>query len=336
MSQWGSYELARQGLSYLQILYRYYGDDIEIVTNTPVQAIIPTYPQRPLQLGNISNETRSIQVRLNRISTNYPNIPKINPVNGIFSIDTENAVITFQNTFNLVVDGIVGKATWYKIQYVYYAVKRVCELASEGVLYDDVSKQYPDYLLAGNRGPEVAQVQYFLNFVSQYENNVSPVLVDGIFGPATEKSVRDFQRLYNLNVDGIVGPDTFNTLYDVYIGIVRSLPDNIFINQARPFQGRNLLLGSEGEDVGYLQDYINYISGVYPEIPPVVRDSIFDENTLAAVLALEEHLGLPADGIIDAAAWNEIASLYDDLHTDTHVNLGQYPGYEISQQLSGG
>lgn len=38
LSQWGSQELAQQGLSSVEILRRYYGEDIEIVRNAPCAA----------------------------------------------------------------------------------------------------------------------------------------------------------------------------------------------------------------------------------------------------------------------------------------------------------
>ena len=40
-----------------------------------------------------------------------------------------------------------------------------------------------------------------------------PTKVDGIFGPHTEARVREFQQENGITVDGIVGPETWSTLY---------------------------------------------------------------------------------------------------------------------------
>ena len=77
LSQWGSQELAQQGLDAMSILRRYYGDNIELVTNAPVQGVRSSYPGYPLSLGNSGPEVAVIQSSLNRISRNYPAIPKI-------------------------------------------------------------------------------------------------------------------------------------------------------------------------------------------------------------------------------------------------------------------
>lgn len=73
-----------------------------------------------------------MQAALNRISQNYPAIPKINPVNGIFTTDMEQSVRQFQQIFNLTADGIIGRATWYAIIRLYIAVTRLAELHAEG------------------------------------------------------------------------------------------------------------------------------------------------------------------------------------------------------------
>ena len=52
-------------------------------------------------------------------------------MDGVFGATTQSAVRTFQKIFNLTQDGVVGESTWYKISYIYVAVKKLAELGSE-------------------------------------------------------------------------------------------------------------------------------------------------------------------------------------------------------------
>lgn len=61
----------------------------------------------------------------------------------------------------------------------------------------------------GEEGPQVVQLQTRLNEI--YEEQLE---VDGIFGEKTEETVLDFQESVGLDVDGIVGPDTWKALYE--------------------------------------------------------------------------------------------------------------------------
>ena len=59
----------------------YYGDNIKIIYNAPVTPNIPSYPGFPFRLGSVGNFVRELKVQLNRISNNYPAIPKIEEEN---------------------------------------------------------------------------------------------------------------------------------------------------------------------------------------------------------------------------------------------------------------
>ena len=97
LSQWGTVELANRGLTPYEILQYYYGDDIDIVTNVPVENVRASAPLVPLRPGSAGNGVRNDQIRLNRISQNYPAIPKIVVTDGLFSTDTNEAVKEFQH-----------------------------------------------------------------------------------------------------------------------------------------------------------------------------------------------------------------------------------------------
>ena len=79
-----------------------------------------------------------MQVEVNRISQNYPAIPKIGEAAGDFDYITQDAVIAFQEIFGLPATGIVNEATWYQISYIYTSVKNLAELNSEGLTQQDI------------------------------------------------------------------------------------------------------------------------------------------------------------------------------------------------------
>ena len=220
LSQWGSQNLAQQGLNSIQILRNYYGNNIEIVNNAPVRGNTPSYPGTPLRVGSRGPSVVQAQVMLNRIGRNYPSIPRV-AADGIFGQQTEAAVRRFQEIFNLTPDGIIGQATWYQLVRLYVGVTNLAELESEGQTFYAIDWQAPNNLQSGSRGQKVSQLQYMLRVMSEYVPSIPAIQIDGIFGSQTEVAVRAFQRFAGLTEDGIVGPQTWNALYNRAITLVR-------------------------------------------------------------------------------------------------------------------
>ena len=329
LSQWGTVELAEQGYTPFEILQYYYGDDIELVQDVPIAAPTPSAPAYPLRLGSVNNDVRTVQIRLNRISANYPSIPKIAVTDGIFGTDTEAAVKRFQEIFGLTPDGVVGKATWYNIQNIYIGVKRLTDLSAEAIRFDEISQQFPEVLQEGDTGIGVSNLQYYLDFLSVYYNTIPPVAVDGTFGPSTRSAVEALQRTFGLPVDGVVGEATWYALYNAYLGIVRTVPLQYTEGVIVPYQGVVLRQGADSEEVRLLQEYLNYIARSYPSIPTMTPTGYFGPRTQEAVLAFQNEFGLEPTGTVGAITWQEITELYETLFLGTQLQDGQYPGYEI-------
>ncbi len=329
LSQWGTVTLANQGLTPYEILQYYYGDDISIVRDAPVADIDSTAPPVPLRLGSGGDEVRSIQIRLNRISDNYPSIPKIVIPDGVFSYDTEDAVRRFQEVFSLTPDGIVGPATWYRIQLIYNAVKRLNELDSEGIKLSEVTQQYARELSEGDTGVEVTNVQYLIAYLSQFYNTIPFVALDGVYGSATADAVRSVQRTFELPITGTVDLATWDIMYRTYIGFLEAIPFRYIEGNVLPYPGVPLRQGAESDTVRLLQDYINYVAQFIDEIPSVNPTGYFGEQTEAAVIALQNFLGIEPNGTVGAATWNALTNLYSDLYNGNRLGEGQYPGYEI-------
>lgn len=224
LSQWGSEALARQGYDAMEILRYYYGDDIELVTSAPVRDPTNSYPGYALRNGSSGEYVVVLQTMLNRISRNYPAIPKINPVDGIFGPQTEQAVREFQRIFNLNVDGVVGRATWYKLVFLYVGVTRLSELTSEGQTFTQIQAPASGVTLReGSRSPAVSALQFFISVLGQVLYNFPTLNIDGIFGPKTRQAVMDAQRYLGLEPTGIVDNQTWMALYDAYTRVARTL-----------------------------------------------------------------------------------------------------------------
>ena len=129
------------------------------------------------------------------------------------------------------------------------------------------------YLKRGSKGDRVRELQTKLNKVG------SNIAVDGSFGPATDKAVRDFQKNYGLAVDGIVGPNTTKKL------------DEVVTSNPKPVATPTLRKGSKGENVKTLQRNLNEVLNTN-----INADGSFGPITETTVKAFQKKYGLVVDG----------------------------------------
>ncbi|MBD5482626.1 MAG: LysM peptidoglycan-binding domain-containing protein [Lachnospiraceae bacterium] len=224
LSQWGTVTLANQGLNPLQILRSYYPNDVEIAETNIITGILSSYPGTALKVGSTGLDVQTIQTYLQRIRRNYPAIPAITDEAGVFGESTRAAVAKFQSIFNLVSDGMVGKATWNKLSYLYTSVTRLAELDSEGTSLGIGTVPPSTVLRLGSSGQDVITLQYLLNVASEFNSTIPAPAQDGNFGRETQQSVIAFQRAAGLEQDGMVGPLTWRALYNTYLGADNVIP----------------------------------------------------------------------------------------------------------------
>lgn len=323
MSQWGTVDLAQRGFSPLDILKHYYPKDIEIVESDRFSGNLESYPGYSLSLGSVGEPVLTMQLFLNRISSDFPAIRPIQNPNGVFGTDTQQAVRTFQQTFGLTADGVIGRATWNYISRIYGAVKRLSELDSEGERLGIGATPPSVTIRQGSKGEHVVQLQHILNVIAAYYSSVPPVLETGIFDGRTTNSVIDFQRQFGLTADGIVGSGTWRKLYEVYRGIGDNSPGTNPPTGIEEYPGTPLRRGSAGEKVRLIQSYMNSLAQVFPSIPIVNVDGSFGPATEAQVMAFQRLFGLTVDGVVGPSTWRHIMEQHSLLDADA------YPGVAL-------
>lgn len=314
LSQWGSVELARQGLSPTEILKRYYGNDIRIIYNAPVSPNIPSYPGFSFRLGSAGNYVRQLKVQLNRISNNYPAIPKIEEENIFFTTDMEESVKAFQEIFDLPVTGTVDKATWYEVKYLYNAVKRIADLAGEGIAIEEVGFPYGDTLALGESGPYIRILNYLLNFLSYFNTNIPKLNLSGEdFTENTQEMLMSFQTAYGKDATGIVDRETWNDLVTAYNQTKTEIPSEYLYYEDKIYPGIFLSKGMTGDDIENLQKFLYTICDKTHQIPGVRINGTFDDLTEESIKAIQKKYGLPENGVVGPATWDKIVSWAESL-----------------------
>lgn len=219
LSQWGSQELALNGYTPIEILRYYFPNDMQIVeSNNFANNSVGVFGGEALREGSTGDDVRTMQVYLNRISGNFY-IPPVGFPDGVFRSNMTTTVKDFQRINNLVADGIIGKRSWYAITKVYVGVRQLAELESEGERINIGSTPPTVVLSLNSRGPYVTELQFLLNFISVFFPTIPFVVEDGVFRESTKRAVTDFQLEFGLTPDGIVGPQTWQRLYDVFWSI---------------------------------------------------------------------------------------------------------------------
>ena len=180
-------------------------------------------------------------------------------IDGRFGSMTHYAVTAFQNNNSLTADGIVGKNTW-------------AELNSE-----DPVASANDWIELGDTGTKVENIQDQL-----VELGYDIGSDDGTFGTDTRNAVKKFQTDNGIQIDGIVGPQTWEALFDSY-PVLKQGSTGTYVSQVQT------ILNSLGYNCGTV-------------------DGIFGSGTKGKVQEFQRNNGLMADGIVGAATWSALTS----------------------------
>ena len=101
--------------------------------------------------------------------------------------------------------------------------------------------------------------------------------------------------------------------------------------QVASYPGTPLQLGSTGDNVRTLQQYINAIAEVNENVTPVNETGVYGRATRAAVIALQGANGIIRTGVVNEATWDAITNAYKNAVSATNPDYRQNPGFTIRQ-----
>ncbi len=218
-----------------------------------------------LREGDTGESVKRLQQRLKDLQ--YYN----GVVDGKYGSGTVTAVQSFQSMNGLTVDGIAGPATQQR-------------------LYGDSSSanKVPGSLKQYDESADVRDMQYAL-----YELGYFQGAINGIYGDSTLNSVKEFQMINGLVVDGVAGNATLNLLFSIH-----AKPAS-----ASSGEYETLQKGSEGDSVVTMQATL-YDLGYMLSAPT----GVFDDETFEALKTFQQYNGLTVDGIAGATTQERLYS----------------------------
>jgi N-acetylmuramoyl-L-alanine amidase len=155
----------------------------------------------------------------------------------VFDDELDQAVRAFQQHRGLLVDGVVGEATYRALKEASY------RLGARTLAHQFGAPMY---------GDDVATLQAQLQDLGFYTG-----LVDGHFGLQTHNGLMSYQREYGLYPDGICGPETLRSLYflgsRVTGGSLHAIREEELVRRSGPrLSGKRVIVdpGRGGDDHG--------------------------------------------------------------------------------------
>ena len=231
-----------------------------------------------------SRGTAVVEIRATLATLGFLENPDENPVTGRhvaldnFDEGLDHAVRAFQQQRGLLVDGIVGEATYRALKEASY------RLGARTLAHQFGAPMY---------GDDVATLQSRLQDLGFYH-----ALVDGYFGLQTHNALMSYQREYGLAGDGICGPETLRSLYflgsRVTGGSLHKIREEEYMRRSGPrLSGKRIIIdpGRGGDDHGVI------VHG--PEGPISEADILWDlasrlEGRMTAI-GMETFLSRPVN-----------------------------------------
>ena len=202
-------------------------------------------------------------------------------------------------------------------------------IAEGGITVASVSPAWPGHVLSrGSQSSEVARVQEYLNALRAKYPTLTSVTVDGKYGSGTETTVKQYQAIAGLQIDGKVGRNTWDALIGAY--------NAAFGGSADTWPGITLRPGDSSQDIRHMQQRLNEVARLYTGINTQTVDGKYGGNMSAAVRRFQHQFGLSSDALLGKSTWNKIVEVYGKMASGRPAPVvTPYPGYVMSTGTTG-
>lgn len=152
----------------------------------------------------------------------------------------------------------------------------------------------------------IRAIQKRLRILSQSDDRLPTVFIDGIYGAETEATVRAFQETRGLPVSGTVDIETHRRITEEYDALLRRAELAAGSPDFESYEGNAISEGDEFDGVIALQLLFRSISE-QDERFRISADGSYGAETAAAVRLFNALRGRDEDTRVDREFWNELA-----------------------------
>ena len=158
-----------------------------------------------------------------------------------------------------------------------------------------------------NEEQAISNLQRYLRQLSYFNEDISPVVINGVWNDETRNALIAFQRSNGLSPTGVADEQTWNLLFSQYRNSLEenSPPSSVPFFPREP-QGQSIGLGDEGFIVSVIQYMLDKLSVIYDNLENVEITGVFDENTQAAVSEFQKRNLFPQNGRVDKRTWDRL------------------------------
>lgn len=273
---------------------------LAILNNLVEPGVLPGVFPGTLRPGDTGTGVRAVQYYLRLLAAYYAGLPAP-AVDGVFGPATQDAVEAWQAEMGLVVDGIVGPATWRSLY------DNAMRLAASGPVARLSPLPEPASVLRpGLRGETVATLRELLAFLAQWLPDLRPLPAGDTFDEETETALLAAQRTFALPQTGVVNTDDWLAFTAAAAALFAVTPGTAVPRPAGVWPGNALAAGSAGPAVHDLQGWLNEIAASWPGAAFLAETGFLDAATVEALDAFQRAAGLRPLGLVDDATWEAV------------------------------